>query len=215
MNPFLLFPYVVNDFLTSFHLQTLLQFFVQRGFLRIYFTVQDPIIKSVILYPGSEFSQNIYQSADFNCNYLNEFFSEKFQTTHRMISLNLTTYFLANQINWRDYLIDNSTNDDNNEILKYNRTKIVQLIENIQDWNQSEKIFKDIILEIYNSKANNKNKKEQQEDEIFCQAWKEMIVSVKKEKLDRKVFFIFLNSLIYCFFLFIFNSFILLLEKTS
>lgn len=114
-----------------------------------------------------------------------------------MISLNLTNYFIEKELNWKDYLIDeisenqNQTqtqtqNQNQTNILQYNRTKIVQLIDNIGNWNATEKVLKDIITAIYDSKANTLNKKEQQEDDIFCNTWKEMIISVKQEKLFRK-----------------------------
>lgn len=193
LNPFHLLPFAVREFLRSLHLPTVLKFLIQRGFVRL--ELKDRHGEDLVFYPGIDAAQSVYQSGDFTCRYLNPFFSTIFQSSGRLLTLRIS------RENWEDLLQTPSTpkNESSNETLLdrsyYNRTKLASLIDDFGNWTAAETHLAEMLVQVFASKANvlprgdqmkTMINNEQKEDEIFCNAWKRMMIDVKEEKNTRK-----------------------------
>jgi hypothetical protein len=192
LNPLHLFPLAVKEFLRSLHLPTVLKFLIQRGFVKISVGEDERV-----LLPGLDPSQLVYQSADFSCRYLDSFFSNRSLASNRMVTL----HFADNPEGqtWSHLLeeagssLDNETASSSSSRL-FNRTKAVELIDFFGNWTAAEEQLAGLLTGLFESTANvlPKSRKadgagtEQKEDEIFCKAWRGMMMSVREEKSQRK-----------------------------
>lgn len=192
LNPLHLFPYATKELLRSLHLPTVIKFLIQRGFVKISVGMDERV-----LLPGLDPSHGVYQSADFSCHYLDSFFSNRSLESNRMVTL----HFADNPEGqtWSHLLEETGASVANASHFAFNRTKAVELIDIFGNWTAAEENLKSLLTRLFESTANILPKSrsagsegevgtavEQKEDEVFCKAWRGMMMSVKEEKSQRK-----------------------------
>jgi hypothetical protein len=193
LNPFYLFPFAAKELLRSLHLPTILKFLIQRGFVKISVAGawgNDEAER--MLFPGLDSSQLVYQSADFSCRYLDTFLSNRSLSSDRMLTLHLTDSPEGDI--WAQLLESNETHASRPN---FSRTKAAEFIDVFGNWTAAEDQLAGLLTRLLESTANVvprprgvgtevEEVEEQREDEIFCKAWRGMMMSVKEEKSQRK-----------------------------
>jgi hypothetical protein len=182
LNPLHTLPYAVREVYRALHLPTVLKFLIQRGFLK--FALGG---SGLTLFPGLDPTSGVYQSGDFNCHYLDPFLSAPFLSPdQRMVTLSLSER--TDGQTWLDLLLQTQTPAEETVFSAshrfYNRTRAVELIESLGNWTEAEGQLLGVLHRLFESAAANATP--QREDEIFCEAWKRMMVSVREEKSHRK-----------------------------
>jgi hypothetical protein len=193
LNPLGLFADAVEDLLDGLSLPLTLQFLVERGLLSLSFFQQQENSDEVISAAKSDDSEQIYQSADFSCSYLNTFLSQGFISAGRALRVlvqddtrgecNAEVSLTCQRV--RDYKCISCRPNQ-----MYNRHMIREDIGRYE-WSSAEEQIRVMLSSLFSTRANplpqSNRRTKPKEDDAYCEAWKSMMASVREEKTVRQV----------------------------